>query len=66
MFSSPLWCVLTNLSLFSRLGLLLRLFLGCTPPVYTMSTQCESSSETLMLIDPREVWTQVCCRRPWL
>ncbi|KAG7224782.1 hypothetical protein INR49_013495 [Caranx melampygus] len=38
----------------------IRLSESCTPPVYTVSTLRESSSETLMLIDPsEEVWTQL-------
>lgn len=57
-------CVYKSMSLFTYLSVSL---CGCTPPVYTMSTLRGSSSETLMLIDPsEEVWTQVCCRRPWL
>jgi len=52
------------LSLHVSVSLFLWMFSGCTPPVYTMSTLQESSSETLMLIDPsEEAWTQVCCRR---
>lgn len=60
-------CLKIYLSVHVFASLYLWLFSGCTPPVYTMSTLRESSSETLMLIDPSEdVWTQVCCRRLWV
>lgn len=62
---TAIMCFDKSVSLFTSLSGLF--FRGCTPPVYTVSTLWESGSETLMLIDPsEEVWTQVCCRRPWL
>ena len=60
-------CVYTSVFLLTSLSVS---FCGCSQPVSlqcTLSTLQDRSSETLMLIDPsEEVWTQVCCRRPWL